>query len=199
VPSLSATRSDRWQKRRFCVRDAVEFQLTDRMLINQIFHLAFSPIRVMVRRVAVYYCGNNGENRMKTQFTNDQIKKVMQERGCTRKSALRRLNRNLVNRKAATHDRVVDVKKAAANDAEEIPVVKLPARNASLVAKGAAYHVLAGRPSKQAIVACFGKSGYALSWVSRAERLGISPQELCESFRTNPAHVADQWATLGSK
>jgi hypothetical protein len=74
--------------------------------------------------------------------------------------------------------------------------VKLPAKNASLVAKGAAYHVLAGRPSKDAVVACFGKSGYALSWVSRAERLGTTPQELCEQFRTNVVQVKQQWAAL---
>jgi hypothetical protein len=136
---------------------------------------------------------------MKTQFTNDQIKKVMQERGCTRKTALRWLNHNLVKKKASAPGRTVDVKKAAANDPDEIPVVKLPAKDASLVARGAACHVLAGRPSKEAVVACFGKSGYALSWVNRAERLGISPQELCERFRANAAHVADQWVALGSK
>ena len=34
---------------------------------------------------------------------------------------------------------------------------KLPKRNASAVAKGAAYAVLAGRPSKQAVTAVFGK------------------------------------------
>lgn len=67
--------------------------------------------------------------------------------------------------------KVVDVKKAAAND-RETPDVKLPKKNASAVATGAAYHVLAGRPSKQAVISVFGKSGYALSWVARAEKAG---------------------------
>jgi hypothetical protein len=57
---------------------------------------------------------------------------------------------------------------------------KLPKRNASAVAKGAGYAVLAGRPSKQAVTAVFGKSGYALSRVARAGRLVITPAELCE-------------------
>jgi len=133
---------------------------------------------------------------MKTHFMNDQIKKVMQERGCTRKTALRWLNRNLVNKKAGARGRLLDLKKAAANDCEEAPVAKLPSGNASLVAKGAAYHVLAGRPSKVAVIACFGKAGYALSWISRAERLGTTPQELCEQFRTNVAEVKQHWAAL---
>jgi hypothetical protein len=80
---------------------------------------------------------------MKTHFMNDQIKKVMEERGCTRKTALRWLNRNLVNKKAAARGRLLDVKKVAANNSEEAPVAKLPAGNASLVARGTAYHVLA--------------------------------------------------------
>ena len=49
--------------------------------------------------------------------------------------------------------------KAAANGK------RVPKRNTSAVAKGAAYAVLATRPSKQAVIAVFGKSGYALSWV----------------------------------
>ena len=64
--------------------------------------------------------------------------------------ALRWLNRNAKDTKkgkAARH-----FKSAAAHDIET-PALKLPAKNASLVAKGAAYHVLAGRPSKNAVVA----------------------------------------------
>ena len=138
---------------------------------------------------------------MKSQFSNDQINEVMEKRGCTRKAALRWLNRNKEDRpkgKAAT-GRAKDFKSAAAHDVVEAPAPKLPAKNASLVAKGAAYHVLAGRPSKDAVVACFGKSGYALSWVSRAERLGVTPQELCEAFAANPKRVADKWAALEAK
>ena len=76
---------------------------------------------------------------------------------------------------------------------------KLPAKNASAVAKGAAYHVLAGRPSKPAVVACFGKTGYSLSWVSRAQKLGIQPEELCERFRTDAEAVKQSWAALSAK
>jgi hypothetical protein len=67
----------------------------------------------------------------------------------------------------AKKSRNVRVRKAVANNG------KRPKRNASSVAKGAAYAVLAGRPSKQAVIAVFGKSGYALSWVARADRLGV--------------------------
>jgi sRNA-binding protein len=134
---------------------------------------------------------------MKTQFTQEQINEVMEKRGGTRKAALRWLNRNATKQAKGKTAPTRDFKSAAANDKTEAkPEVKLPAKNASLVAKGAAYHVLAGRPSKDVVVACFGKSGYALSWVSRAERLGVAPQELCEQFRTNVAQVKQQWAAL---
>jgi hypothetical protein len=73
---------------------------------------------------------------------------------------------------------------------------RLPKRNASAVAKGAAYSVLAGRPSKQAVTAVFGKTGYALSWVARADRLGITPEELCDRFRTDASKVKKLWAEL---
>ena len=76
---------------------------------------------------------------------------------------------------------------------------KLPKRNASFVAKGAAYAVLAGRPSKQAVIAVFGKSGYALSWVARANRLGITPEELCERFKADSNRVKKLWAELAAE
>jgi hypothetical protein len=66
---------------------------------------------------------------------------------------------------------------------------KLPKRNASAAAKGAGYAVLAGRPLKQAVVAVFGKTGYALSWLARADRLGITPEELCDRFKNDPNRV----------
>ncbi len=146
---------------------------------------------------------------MKTKFNESQLAQIsqIQERdNITRKAAVKKFNRLL-----KTH--VPDFKQAAANDdsptrpvirrkpktVKDAPVAKVPARNASLVAKGAAYHQLAGKPTKQAVVACFGKSGYALSWVNRADRLGITPQELCEQFRDNPAQVADRWAALATE
>jgi hypothetical protein len=73
---------------------------------------------------------------------------------------------------------------------------KLPKRNASAVAKRAAYSVLAGRPSKQAVIAVFGKTGYALSWVVRADRLGITPEELCDRLKPDPNRVKMLWAEL---
>jgi hypothetical protein len=73
---------------------------------------------------------------------------------------------------------------------------RLPKRNASAVAKGTAHAVLAGRPSKQAVIAVFGKTGYALSWVARAARLGITPAELCDRFKTDPNRVKKLWADL---
>lgn len=59
-----------------------------------------------------------------------------------------------------------------------------------------AYAVLAGRPSQQAVTAVFGKTGYALSWVARAERLGLTPEELCDRFKMDPNRVKKQWAEL---
>jgi hypothetical protein len=73
---------------------------------------------------------------------------------------------------------------------------KLPKKNASAVAKGAAYAVLAGRPSKQAVTALFGKTGCALSWIARADRLGITPEELCDRFKTDANKVKKLWAEL---
>jgi hypothetical protein len=53
-----------------------------------------------------------------------------------------------------------------------------------------------GRPLKQAVIAVIGKTGYALSWIARADRLGISPEELCDRFKTDPNRVKKLWAEL---
>ena len=66
-------------------------------------------------------------------------------------------------------------------------------------ATGARYSVLAGRPSKQGVVAVFGNTGYSLSWVARAERLGITPEELCEKFKADPDGVKAQWGAVNAK
>jgi hypothetical protein len=102
-------------------------------------------------------------------------------------------------RKSKKAAKVVDVKKAAANDKDTTPEVTLPAKNASAVQKGAMYAVLAGRPSKQAVTAAFGKTGYALSWLARAERLGITAEELCERFKADANEVKKLWAALAKK
>jgi hypothetical protein len=89
-----------------------------------------------------------------------------------------------------------DFKKAAAHDVE---TPKTPAANASAVKKGAAYHVLAGRPSKPSVIATFGKAGYALSWVARAERMGMKPEDLCADFAADPKAVKVRWTALTEK
>jgi hypothetical protein len=94
---------------------------------------------------------------------------------------------------------VVDTKKLAANDVvvEETPLEKLIP--ASAVGKGIAYHKLAGSPSKQSVTACFGKTGYAYSWVKRAEVLGVSTEALCEEFKADPAAVKVLWEKATTK
>lgn len=80
---------------------------------------------------------------------------------------------------------------------EIIPATVVTKKSAT--ATGAAYHVLAGRPSKQAVIACFGKTGYALSWVARAIRLNVTPEELCADFKSNAEAVKARWGVLEKK
>jgi hypothetical protein len=42
----------------------------------------------------------------------------------------------------------------------------------------------------------FGKTGYALSWIARTDRLGITSEELCDRFKTDPNRVKKLWAEL---
>ena len=65
--------------------------------------------------------------------------------------------------------------------------------------KGTKLAELAGRPSKQAVISVFGTTGYALSWVTRAKRLGIKPEELCLRFKTEAQGVKAAWAALSQK
>jgi len=46
------------------------------------------------------------------------------------------------------------------------------------------------------VIAVFGKTGYALSWVARADRLGITAEELCDRFKTDPNRIKKLWAEL---
>jgi hypothetical protein len=99
--------------------------------------------------------------------------------------------------------KIVDVKNARASDkTEEVlkPVeevqkivetpVETPLKPVSAVATGAAYAVLAGRPSKPLLISTFGKTGYlSLSWLQRAEKLNMTAEALCEVFRNDPAAV----------
>jgi hypothetical protein len=95
-----------------------------------------------------------------------------------------------------------DVKKAAAHDVPEVApnqsaTAKTLAPNASPVQRGIYFNGLAGVKDKHAVIAVFTKAGYsAYSWDKRAEKLGISTEELCERFRTNPDLVKTAWAAL---
>jgi hypothetical protein len=113
-------------------------------------------------------------------------------------------------KKSKKTSKVVDVKKAAANDKPEVQVeaTTAPATAAvtapvakevvirkgdSAVQKGAKYAVMAGRPSKQAVTAVFGKAGYALSWIQRAEKMGVDPANLAARFKAEPQEVKVEW------
>lgn len=88
-------------------------------------------------------------------------------------------------------------------DTSASPAVKETKRQApnlaTATARGARYAVLAGRPSKQAVIAVFGNSGYALSWVARAAKLKLTPEKLCEKFKSNPDGVKAAWTALAEK
>jgi hypothetical protein len=124
---------------------------------------------------------------MKSQFTNEQIVAVMEERGINRKSALKFLNRNskdLVNvsgRKAAVAA-AQDVKMAAANDRPEPtkaakvaapkPAPKPTTDAGKARSAGVQNFILAGRPTKDQFIAVYGEAGPRLTWDQRAA-LGI--------------------------
>ena len=46
------------------------------------------------------------------------------------------------------------------------------------------------------MTAVFGKTEYALSWLARVDRLGITAEELCDRFKTDPNRVKKLWAEL---
>jgi hypothetical protein len=79
------------------------------------------------------------------------------------------------------------------------PVAAEAPKPATLTATGTRYAVLAGRPSKQAVTAVFGTTGYALSWVARAIKLNTTPEALCERFKTDPESVKSQWEASAAK
>ena len=63
------------------------------------------------------------------------------------------------------------------------------ARAAAATAVGAQFSVPADRPSKQAVISVFGKTGYSLSWLSRAERMGDHGGALVREVQVRPARV----------
>lgn len=111
------------------------------------------------------------------------------------------------SRKAAKQ--TTDVKMLQANDrvtadqivetAATVEKATTNSRNLSPVGKGAYYAGLAGRPSKQAVIRVFGKTGYQLSWVARAVKLGIEPDQLCERFKTDPEGLKQEWEKANTK
>ena len=113
---------------------------------------------------------------MKSQFTNEQGNEVKARRGCTRKAALRWLNRN-VNKKAAPTV-AKDAKMAAANDRPEpTKAAKVAASKPTTDAgkarsAGVQNFILAGRPTKDQFIAVYGESGPRLTWDQRAA-LGV--------------------------
>jgi hypothetical protein len=99
-------------------------------------------------------------------------------------------------KKSKKSRKVRDVKKAQAND-KETALDKLIPR--SEVGKGVAMHAIAGSPTKDAVIAVFGKSGYALSWVARAERMSMKAEDLCNDFRLDPKAVKVRWEAVSKK
>jgi hypothetical protein len=128
----------------------------------------------------------------------------------------------MTTKKSKKSRKVTDVKMAQANDttvmespvrlsAEDIvlqpetPVVPVNGQpvatpapvdvtKLSAVGKGAHYTRMAGKPSKAALILCFGKQGYqSLSWGQRAEKLGITAEELVADFVKDPSEVKARW------
>jgi hypothetical protein len=86
---------------------------------------------------------------------------------------------------------VKDVKKAAANDKTETTQAKMI--RWSGVQKGIHFHRLAGSPTRHAVLACFGKRGYAMSWIERAEKMNTTPEALTARFKAEPQEVKVDW------
>jgi hypothetical protein len=64
----------------------------------------------------------------------------------------------------------------------------------SAITAGAAYTKLAGSPKAEAVIAVFGKQGYAsFSWVTRATRMGMSTEDLCAMFVKDPQATKVAW------
>jgi hypothetical protein len=109
---------------------------------------------------------------MKSQFTNEQINEAMEKRDCTRKAALRWLNRNREDRpkgKSAAAPAKVDVKKAAANDKPEPSTTMTPEERGKARAEGLRLYSLAGKPKKSDFIKVYGKRGHLMTWTQRAE------------------------------
>ena len=125
---------------------------------------------------------------MKSQFTNDQINEVMEKRGCTRKAALRWLNRNREDRpkgKAAAAPAKVDVKKTAANDKTDAVPTEPKTEAGAARSEGLRLYKLAGRPTKAQFIRVFGKDGAKFTWEQRAKHAELaSAEEAAAQFQS---------------
>src|SRR5713226_7068973 len=101
---------------------------------------------------------------MKSQFTNDQINEVMEQRGINRKSALKFLNREHVGKASAA---VAPAKSSAPKKAKSTKPQSQKTTNANRAA-GIALFNLAGRPSKSDFIKVYGtKKAIAWTWAQR--------------------------------
>ena len=110
---------------------------------------------------------------MKSQFTNEQIVAVMEERGVNRKSALKFLNRTVNKKAAPAVARVPEVIPTRRSRKAKTVVAKAPQTDAGKArSAGVQDFILAGRPTKDQFIAVYGESGPRLTWVQRAA-LGV--------------------------
>lgn len=118
---------------------------------------------------------------MKTKYTEsqlEQISKLQSQYGITRKSAIRRFEKQSKEAaRAAKRTAATDVKKLAANDKAEAPAPRTEAGAAR--SEGIRLFKLAGKPSKQDFIHVFGKPGVAWTWVARAKAVGLNSAEEC--------------------
>jgi hypothetical protein len=124
------------------------------------------------------------------KFTAEELQviaDIQQERGTTRKSAIRYFQKNrdkyMTRGTKAAAAPAVDVKQRAANDrpeAEEAkkpkaaPMKLTPEQVSANRKEGLRLFALAGKPSKQDFVRVFGAKGAAMTWIQRAKHLGVA-------------------------
>ncbi len=78
--------------------------------------------------------------------------------------------------------KTVDVKMAAANDKPKSEVV-ITKKGLAARADGLRLYIAAGRPTKSDFIKLCGKKGPAMTWIQRAEHLGVAtPEEAAQKF-----------------
>jgi hypothetical protein len=140
---------------------------------------------------------------MKSQFTNEQINEVMEQRGVNRKSALKWLNRSFGDKKKAAvafakttrakHDATPRRDSIRVPGIGDIPLVEAPKKEmpkpeaekltpeqvSANRKEGLRLFRLAGKPKKSDFVKVFGKKGIAWTWEARAKAVGLVSAEEC--------------------